>query len=65
MTNITITISDDRASRLEEIASRLKVTAEELVRLSIEELLVRPEEEFQKAARYVLEKNTELYHRLS
>jgi len=35
------------------------------VRVSIEELLVRPDEEFEKAADYLLKKNAELYRRLA
>lgn len=38
---------------------------EELVRVSIEELLSRPDEAFERAVEYVLEKNAELYQRLA
>ncbi len=50
--------------KLEEIAARLKITAEELARIGIEDLLARPDNEFQQAADYVLKKNAELYRRL-
>lgn len=65
MTNITITIPDDRLLKLKEIAARFQLTPEELVRVSLEELLTRPEEAFQRAASYVLKKNAELYRRLA
>lgn len=65
MENITISLADDRFMRLKEIADQLKISPEELVRLSIEELLAQPEQAFQRAADYVLEKNAELYRRLS
>ncbi len=65
MTNITITLPDDRIQKLKEIASRFRVAPEELVRASVEELLTRPEEEFQRALEYVLNKNAELYRRLA
>ena len=65
MTNITITVPDDRLLKLKEIAARLQVTPEELVRVSIEEILTRPEEAFQRAVNYVLQKNAELYRRLA
>ena len=65
MTNITITIPDDRLLKLKEIAARFQLTPEELVRVSLEELLARPEEAFQRAASYVLKKNAELYRRLA
>ena len=65
MTNITIAIPDDRLHRLKEIAARLQVTLEDLLRVSLEELLTRPDDAFQNVARHVLEKNAELYRRLA
>ena len=65
MTTITITISDDRLSKLQDIAARFQVTPEELLRVSLEELLARPDEAFQRAVSYVLKKNVELYERLA
>lgn len=65
MSTITITLSDERLRELQNIAARLKVAPEDLVRISIEELLTRPTEAFQQAADYVLQKNAELYKRLA
>ena len=65
MNTITVTIPDDRLSKLKEIAARFQITPEDLVRVSIEELLTRPEEAFQRAAHYVLDKNSDLYRRLA
>jgi predicted transcriptional regulator len=65
MNTITVPISEDRLSKLQEIAARLKITPEDLVRVSIEELLSQPEEAFQQAAQRVLDKNSELYRRLA
>ena len=64
MSNITISLPEDRMSKLKEMASGLGTTAEELVRASVEDLLGRPEE-FQEAVDYVLKKNEELYRRLA
>jgi hypothetical protein len=64
MINITITLPEDRMSRLKEMAAGLGTTPEELVRASVEDLLGRPEE-FRKALDYVLKKNEELYRRLA
>lgn len=41
MTTVTIVLSDDRLEKLQQIATRFHVTPEELVRVSIEELLSR------------------------
>ena len=65
MTSITITLPEDRLAKLREIAARLHVTAEDLARVSIEELLTRPDETFKRAAEYVLQKNSDLYRRLA
>ncbi len=65
MTTITISLPDDRLQKLREIATRFSVAPEGLVRVSIEELLTRPEEDFRRALEYVLSKNAELYRRLA
>jgi predicted transcriptional regulator len=65
MTNLTITIPEDRLQKLKELAARFRVTPEELVQMSLEEILARPEESFQQAVNYVLKKNAELYRRLA
>jgi hypothetical protein len=65
MTNITFSISDERFAKLKEVASRLKLTPEELVQASIDDLLTQPEEDFVRAMDYVIKKNTELYRRLA
>ena len=64
MGNITISLPEERMTKLKEIASGLGTTPEELVRASVEDLLGRPEE-FEKAVDYVLKKNEELYRRLA
>jgi predicted transcriptional regulator len=65
MTAITITLPDDRLLKLKEMAMEIGVTPEELVRVSIEELLAKPEDTFNQAVTYVLKKNAELYRRLA
>lgn len=65
MSAITVSLPDGRLQRLKEIAMQFGITPEELVRISIEEMLTRPEEEFQRALEHVLNKNAELYRRLA
>ena len=65
MQTITITLSDDRLAQLQQLAVRFGVQPEGLVRVSVEELLTRPEDAFQRAVQYVLEKNADLYRRLA
>ena len=64
MTTIMINLPDERLVKLQEMAVRFGVSPEELARLSIEGLLARPDETFERAVGYVLEKNAELYRRL-
>ena len=64
MPTLTISLSDERLSRLKEIATRLGVSPEDLVRASVEELITRPEEAFERVVEYVLEKNAKLYRQL-
>jgi len=65
MSAITINLSEERMRQLREVAARLGVSPEDLARVSIEELLAKPDEKFEEAARHVLEKNAELYRRLA
>jgi predicted transcriptional regulator len=65
MTTITIELPSERLQTLQEMALKLGVSMEELVRISVEDMLTQPEEQFRKAAQYVLKKNSELYKRLA
>jgi predicted transcriptional regulator len=65
MSSITINLTDEHFSKLREIANHLGVSPEDLARMSIEELIAQPEEDFERAADYVLKKNAELYRRLA
>lgn len=65
MTTITIPLSDERLERLKALAHQAGVSPEELARAGLEEWLGRSRQDFPQAARYVLEKNAELYRRLA
>ena len=65
MSTLQISLPDDRLRALEKLSDRLKISPEELVRMSIEEILTRPEEEYQRAVKYILAKNSDLYNRLA
>ena len=64
MTTITISLPDDRLRQLQELAARFQIAPEELLRVSLEEILTRSDETFQQAVRYILAKNADLYRRL-
>ncbi|MCC6499699.1 MAG: DNA-binding protein [Anaerolineales bacterium] len=65
MTTFTITLPDERVKKLHELAERFRVAPEELVRASLDDLLTRPRDKFQKIMGRVLSKNAKLYQRLS
>lgn len=65
MTTLTIELPLGRFEELEQLAERYQLTPEDLVRVSVEELLARPREDFNQVLTYVLEKNADLYRRLS
>lgn len=65
MSDLTITMPDDYLIELKDKASRLGITLERLVLISIEEILARPDEDVRQVMDYVLQKNAELYRRLA
>lgn len=65
MTTISISLPEERATKLRDLADRLRVTPEELVRVSVDDLLSLPEDAFERAVERVLHKNAELYRRLA
>lgn len=62
---ITIQIPDEHLLKLQQKATRLGISVEELVLMSVEELLNQPETSFPEAMEYVLNKNAELYKQLA
>ena len=65
MGTITIMLPDERLSKLEDRAADLGITREELVKLSVDELLAKTDEAFEQAISRVLDKNRDLYERLA
>ena len=61
---ISLDLTPAQEERLRNQAQQLGLSAEDLARLAVEDLLERPESEFSEAARYIIEKNRELYDRL-
>jgi antitoxin FitA len=65
MTAITVPLSEERLAQLRDLAQRTGVSPEELARAGLEDWLRQPRRDFAEAARYVLQKNAELYRRLA
>ena len=62
---LNLELDAQQLRRLEEAASKLNVTIYDLAMAAINELLAKPENEFECAAERVLKKNAELYRRLA
>jgi hypothetical protein len=65
MPDITVSLTEGQLLKLNELARRFKMPSEEIARIGIDDLLTRPDDEFQQAMEYVLKKNAELYRRLA
>lgn len=65
MALLTISLSDEEMRRLEEMSKREGLTVEQLVRLGINDFIGQPDDVFHTAAKRVMEKNAEIYRRLS
>ena len=62
--SISLNLDDEQSARLEERARELGVDARELAKAAVNDLLTRPASDFDRAAKFVIEKNRELYRRL-
>ena len=65
MTTLSLKLDDKKAAVLREKAEMYGLKIEDLVIASIEDLLSRTDEDFERAAQKVLSKNAELYRRLA
>ncbi len=65
MTTVSIPLSDERLSKLRELAAETGLAPEEFLRQRVESWLERPDAAFAESAAYVLKKNAELYKRLA
>jgi hypothetical protein len=61
---ISLHLDEEQSRRLEERARELGVDPGELAKAAVNDLLSRPDDDFSRAAQFVLEKNRELYRRL-
>jgi hypothetical protein len=65
MATLTISLSDEEMRRMEVLGKREGLTVEQMVRLGIHDFIGQPDDAFHAAAKHVMEKNAELYRRLS
>ena len=63
--SLSLELNDEQSKRLQERARELGVDPRDLAKAAVNDLLSRADDEFDRAAKLVLEKNRELYRRLS
>lgn len=64
MSTLTFTMPEEKASQLADAAREMGVPVEDLLRRIADDFLSR-KDGFEAAAKYVLQKNAELYRRLA
>ena len=62
---IAMELSEKEMNRARKTAKHFHVKVEELLRAGVADFLSQPDDEFDRAARYILKKNRELYRRLA
>lgn len=62
---LSLNLTPDLERQLTELAARLKVDPPELATAALRDLLAQPRDDFEQAAKRLLEKNRELYRRLA
>jgi antitoxin FitA len=65
MASITVDISESQLQQLQDLARQHGIQPEELLRVSLEELLSMEKKDFSDIVDGVLDKNSELYRRLA
>ena len=63
--SIALQLDEHQSQRLEERARELNVDPRKLAKAAVNDLLSRPADDFERTAQFVLNKNRELYRRLS
>ena len=62
---LSLDLTETQHEKLDLTAKRLGIPREELAKAALNDLLDKPQEDFEAAAQHVLGKNEELYKRLS
>ena len=62
---LNLELDEQQTQRLQEAARRLNVSVNDLAKAAINDLLAKPDSDFERAATHVLSKNDELYKRLA
>jgi hypothetical protein len=65
MHSITIPLTQERLTQIQHRAEQANLSPEEFLLRHVEQLLDQQDDAFHQAATYVLQKNAELYRRLS
>lgn len=62
---LTLDLDEKQIAQLQEAARKLNISVNDLAKAAINDLLAKPEMDFERAVDRVLKKNAELYKRLA
>ena len=62
---LNLDLDEEQAQRLQDAARRLNVSVTDLAKAAINDLLAKPQSDFERSAKRVLKKNADLYKRLA
>lgn len=62
---LTLDLDEKQTAQLQEAARKLNISVHDLAKAAINDLLAKPDQDFERAADRVLKKNAELYKRLA
>jgi len=62
---LNVELDEQQAQRLQEAARRLNVSVNDLAKAAINDLLTKPDTDFERAATCMHKKNAQLYKRLA
>lgn len=65
MKTITVNLEDKKADQLQKKASELGLSLDDLVTATFDDLLLKPDDDFNNAMKYILKKNKKLYKKLA
>lgn len=65
MQTITINIDDDKKIKLQKKAEKFGIKIEDLVKITLDDLLDNNENDLNNTINYIFKKNSDLYNRLA
>ena len=65
MKTIAVELDDKKIDALNKQANQLGISTQQLINATFDDLLSKPDSDFEKAMNYILKKNKKLYEKLA